>query len=228
LPTTVEKDSLSQTPSPERNPLIWKIPYQASPTSLENPPTPGSPRRSAVMGPRTQPRPARNSYQSLIPSEGTKPSSPIRNNTVKDTRGKQSPSPRRAKSEAKERISPSSHTQNRKRSSHTPTSDTSSNTQPQVAGTQVSAIVPIWEDRSKSDVQKTPRRSTVSLVYDPLNLNEKSDASPKRSQADRLARMSSFKNSKHGCTTPAKKTVGLGIGAATPGSLYDGDGFLKE
>lgn len=234
LPTTVEKDSLSQTPSPERNPLIWKIPYQASPTSLENPPTPGSPRRSAVMGPRTQPPPARNSYQSLIPSEDTnKPSSPpsirpTRNNTVKDTRRKQSPSPRRAKSEAKERISPSSHTQNGKRSSHVPTSDMSSNTQPKIAGTQVSTIVPIWEDRNKSDVQKTPRRSTVSLVYDPLSLNEKSDASPKRSQADRLARMSSFKNSKHGCTTPARKTVGLGIGAATPGSLYDGDGFLKE
>ncbi|KAL4753793.1 hypothetical protein BDW72DRAFT_13850 [Aspergillus terricola var. indicus] len=233
LPTATEKDSLSQTPSPERNPLIWN-PYQASATSLENLPTPGSPRRSAVMGPRTQPKPARNSYQSLIPSEETtKPSSPpstrpARNNTVKDTRGKQSPSPRRAKSEAKERISPSSHTQNRKRSSHAPTSGTSSDTQPKIAGTQVSAIVPIWEDRSKSDAQRTPQRSTVSLVYDPPNLNEKSDASPQRSQADRLARMSSFKNSKHGCTTPARKTVGLGIGAATPGSLYDGDGFLKE
>ncbi|KAL4996224.1 hypothetical protein BDV10DRAFT_172685 [Aspergillus recurvatus] len=233
LPTTTEKDNLSQTPSPERNPVIWKVPYQASPTSLENPPTPGSPRRSAVMGPRTQPKPARNSYQSLIPSgNATKPPSPpyirpVRNNTVKDTRGKQSPSPRRTKSEAKEIIPPSSNTKTGKRSSHFTASTTSSNTQPMIPGTQVSAIVPIWEDRSKSGA-KTPRRSTVSLVYDPPNPNEESDASPQRSQADKMTRMSSYQNSKHGCTTPARKTVGLDIGAATPGSLYDGDGFLKE
>ncbi|KAL4988735.1 hypothetical protein BDW68DRAFT_158243 [Aspergillus falconensis] len=234
LPTTTEKDSMSQTPSPERNPLIWKVPYQASPTSLENPPNPGSPRRSAVMGPRTQPKPARNSYHTLIPSENaTKPTSPplihpARNNTVKDTRGKQSPSPRRAKSEAREKIPPSSHTQAGRRSSNYSTSTTSNNAPPKIPGTQVSAIVPIWEDRSKSDTQKSPRRSTVTLVYDPSNPNEKSDASPQHSQADKMTRMSSYQNSSPACTTPARKAVGLGIGAATPGSLYDGDGFLKE
>ncbi|KAL6235484.1 hypothetical protein BDW75DRAFT_209583 [Aspergillus navahoensis] len=234
LPTTTEKDSLSQTPSPERNPYIWKVPYQASPTSLENPPILGSPRRSAVMGPRTQPKPARNSCQSLALSENatklTSPPStrPTRNNTAKDRREKQSPSPRRAKSEAKEKTPPSSHTQTGKQPSHYSTSTTSSNTQPKTPGTQISAIVPIWDDRSESDAQKTPRRSTVSLVYDPPNPNEKSDGLPQRSQADKMTRLSSYQNSKHGCTTPARKTVGLGIGAATPGSLYDGDGFLKE
>ncbi|RDW61879.1 uncharacterized protein DSM5745_10551 [Aspergillus mulundensis] len=234
LPTSTDKESLSQTPSPERNPYIWKVPYQASPTTLENPPTHGSPRRSAVMGPRTQPKPARNSYQSLISSENTtqttSPSSarPARNNTVRSSSEKHSISLRRVKSEAKEQTLPRGQAQPGEGTSHYTTSPSYNTAQPKIAGAQVSAIVPIWEDRSKSDAQKTPRRSTVSLVYDPPNLNDKSGSSPQRSQAEKMALMSSYRNSKHGCTTPARKTVGLGIGASTPGSLYDGDGFLKE
>ena len=42
------------------------------------------------------------------------------------------------------------------------------------------------------------------------------------------ARASSQRSTKPELSTPVKKAVGLGIGAATPGSLYDGDGFLKE
>ncbi|KAL4902408.1 hypothetical protein BDW74DRAFT_186911 [Aspergillus multicolor] len=234
LPISTDKGSLSQTPSPERNPSIWKVPYQASPTALENPPTPRSPRRSAVMGPRIQPKPARNSYQSLIPSDNTtktaSPSStrPTRNNTVKNTSEKHTFSLRRVKSEAKEQTPPRGQTQSGKRASHYTTSTLSNTAQPKVAGAQVSAIVPTWEDLSKNDAQKTPRRPTVSLVYDPPNLTDKTGSSPQRSQAEKMARMSSYRNFKHGCTTPARKTVGLGIGAATPGSLYDGDGFLKE
>lgn len=234
LPASTDKESLSQTPSPERNPLNWKQPCK-SPTSLENSQTSSSPRRSAIMGPRSQPKPARNSYQSLVPSENAQPASSTpsrspRNNSTKASSTEPSPSLRRVKSEAKERASPRSKSQSDRdnhESSNYTTSTSSNNTQPKVPGTQVSAMVPIWEDRDK-DSQATPRRSTVSLIYDPPKLqNDKNDTSP-RIQDDRMTRMSSYRKSNHGCTTPARKSVGLGIGARTPGSLYDGDGFLKE
>ncbi|KAL3458538.1 hypothetical protein BJX64DRAFT_221269 [Aspergillus heterothallicus] len=267
LPTTTDRDSLSHTPSPERNPPVWKVPYQRSPTQLENSPAPGSPRRSAVMGPRNQPgKPARNSYQSLIPSEdksspssqtrrqpqSTNPARPPRNHSTKDS--SRSPSAqyslRRVKSEAREQTQTPSLNQSRKRASHYTLSSTSSIPQsqtmqsPQKApGTHISAVVPIWEDqkqprprsqsRSQGQSASAPRRSTVSLVYDPPSLKPTaagtSETSPQRNQADRMARMSSYRN-RQGCVTPARKTVGLGIGAraTTPGSLYDGEGFLKE
>ncbi|KAL4974342.1 hypothetical protein BDW66DRAFT_161385 [Aspergillus desertorum] len=205
LPTIKAKDSLSQTSLPERNPHIWKVPYQASPITLENTLTPDSPRRPAVMGPRNQPKPARNSYQSLIPSENvTKPPSPpsthaARNNTLKDTRGKQPPSP------------PSVKPKRKYRRRATPRPRNSLGSTPSISGTQVSAVVPIWEDRSKSDVQKTPRPSTVFSSMTP-NPNEKSDASL-RNQTDRITSIFSSQDSKHG---------------STPRSLYDGDGVLKE
>ncbi|KAL4868528.1 hypothetical protein BDV12DRAFT_169615 [Aspergillus spectabilis] len=238
LPTTTDKDSLSHTPSPERNPRVWKVPdYQVSPTTLENSPAPRSPRRSAVMGPRSQPgKPARNNYQPLIPSDDTKPATPPssrtpRNNSTKESTRKPSHPLRRVKSEAREQTPPRSQSQaDRKRASHyTNSTSLSSGAQQKTPGTTVSAVVPIWEDQNKRKSQTTPRRSTVSLVYDPPTLQgEKNDTSPLRNQVDRMARMSSYRNSRHGCITPARKTVGLGIGATTPGSLYDGDGFLKE
>jgi hypothetical protein len=294
LPTTTDKDSLSHTPSPERNPPVWKVSYQNSPTQLENSPVPGSPRRSAVMGPRSQPgKPARNSYQSLIPSDDGKPPpsqpqsqasstpGPPRNHSIKESF--RSPSTqyslRRAKSEAREQTQQTPpRNQTRKRASHntlssasTSTTITSTQTNPQTQsqgqsqsqprktpGTQVSAVVPIWEDRAQKQSESqpasasVPRRSTVSLVYDPPvlnpvstgtgagtgrgtgyeNGNQNGETSPRGNQADRMARMSSYRNSRQGYSTPAKKTVGLGIGAGagatTPGSLYDGEGFLKE
>ncbi|KAL3489411.1 hypothetical protein BJX62DRAFT_208963 [Aspergillus germanicus] len=306
LPTATDKDSLSHTPSPERNPPVWKVPYQNSPTQLENSPVPGSPRRSAVMGPRSQPgKPARNSYQSLIPSEDGKPPPshpqsqasstvrPPRNHSIRES--SRSPSAqyslRRVKSEAREQTQQTPpRNQSRKRASHYTLSSTSrsttttstqpsSQTQPQsqsqrqsqarrTPGTQIRAIVPIWEDRAQKQslpqsqpqprprsqsqsepaLASVPRRPTVSLVYDPPvlnpvstgtgtgagtetgNENQNGETSPRRNQADRMACMSSYRSARQGYSTPAKKTVGLGIGAgaATPGSLYDGEGFLKE
>ncbi|KAL4926076.1 uncharacterized protein BDV17DRAFT_161007 [Aspergillus undulatus] len=257
LPINTDKETLSRTPSPERNPPVWKIPdYQGSPTTIENSLVPGSPRRSAVMGPRNPPKPARSSYQSLIPSEDTKPASssppsskrppPPRNPSVKQKQSSAKPaaatSIRPVKSEAKEQTPPRSKSQSdRNRASHYTISTSSSNaagpgspSPPQkIPGAQVSAIVPIYEDCDKSTskstitttAQATLRRSTVSLVYDPptlspgKNLNDAS-VSPRslgnETAADRMTRMSSYRN-QQGCATPA-----------TPGSLYDGYGFLKE
>ncbi|KAL4787813.1 hypothetical protein BJX76DRAFT_317755 [Aspergillus varians] len=234
LPTTTDKDSLSHTPSPERNPPVWNVSdYQSSPTTVENSPAPGSPRRATIRGPRSQPgKHARNSYPSLMSPEDTKltspPSSrPPRNHSTKESSGRPSPSLRRVKSEAREQTPSRSQSQSdRKRVSHYTTSASSNSIQHRTPGPQVSAIVPIWEDRKDNNSQTTPRRSTMSLVNSPPNL--KSEMSPPRNQADRMTRMSSYRNSKHNCTTPARNPVGLGIGATTPGSLYDGDGFLKE
>ncbi|KAL3481828.1 hypothetical protein BJX99DRAFT_131540 [Aspergillus californicus] len=254
LPTATDNESLSHTPSPERNPPVWKVPdFQGSPTQLENSPAPGSPRRSAVMGPRSQPsKPASNSYQSLVP-ENT--ASPPRNHSIKEPSRKPSTSytVRRAKSDVREQTPQRSHNHNqthtrsqshsaKEQASHyTTTSTTTTNTsspstQPlKTPGTQISAIVPIWEDESR---KRVPRRSTVSLVHDPPQVqlpsdkNDRVSVSPRRAQptcdTNKMTRMSSCRNSRNGFTTPARKAVGLGIGATTPGSLYDGDGFLKE
>lgn len=50
---------------------------------------------------------------------------------------------------------------------------------------------------------------------------------PEGKDNNKPSRTASQRSTKQELTTPVKKTVGLGIGAATPGSLYDGDGFLK-
>ncbi|KAL2824016.1 hypothetical protein BDW59DRAFT_180405 [Aspergillus cavernicola] len=246
LPTTTDRESLSHTPSPERNPSVWRVPdYQGSHAQLENSPAPGSPRRSAVMGPRSQPgKPARNSYQSLIPPEDNgrivppQSARPPRNHSIKEPprNPSMSYSLRRVKSEAREHTPSRSHSQSdKKRASHYITTTSPNPHRQNPPGTQISMIVPIWEDQNKKQVQAAARRSTVSLVYDPPQLyNDRgdiSDISPRRNQSvvgDKMTRMSSYRNSRHGCTTPTRKTAGLGIDSTTPGSLYDGDGFLKE
>ncbi|KAL4805973.1 hypothetical protein BDV18DRAFT_140246 [Aspergillus unguis] len=251
LPATTDKDSLSQTPSPERTPITWKVPYQ-SPVSIENSPASSSPRRSVIMGPRSQPKPARNSYQPLIPSEDTTPkpapSAPAtRPPRSKSTKESESPATsssssylRRAKSEANDQTqtpprSKSQDERSQKRASNYITSTSTNTQQSKTPGTQVSAIVPIWEDCNKDSKQATPRRSTVSLVYDPPKFpdsgnGDKGETSPSRVQGDRdrMMRMTNYGHSKTGFMTPARRTVGLGVGINTPGSLYDGEGFLKE
>ncbi|KAI9374508.1 hypothetical protein BJX61DRAFT_295608 [Aspergillus egyptiacus] len=234
FPTTTDKESLSHTPSPERNPPVWKLDQQISPTQPENSPAPRSPRRSVVMGPRSQPgKPARNSHQPLVPLEDKgKPAPPSsaslpRKSSIREpSRNPTIPhSLRRTKSEAKDQTPPYGQRQSdKKRASHYTTKAS--------PGAQTSAIVvPIWEDQNKlgKQTQATPRTSTISFVHDlPQDQTVKGDVSPQRNHGDRMTRMSSNKNSQYGCTTPAKKTIGLGIGTSTPGSLYDRDGFLKE
>ena len=92
-------------------------------------------------------------------------------------------------------------------------------------------VVPIWED-GKSPARKPP--TNPFHTDEPVELP---DTSPRR-PPERTKSRASASASKHrkprrpssrqDFTTPTKKAIGLGIGAATPGSLYDGDGFLKE
>jgi len=108
-------------------------------------------------------------------------------------------------------------------------------------------IVTIWED-TKLDTQlerTQTKNSSASAPGEVIELQgdvsfnqierHKStggikEAENRSANNDKLSRTTSQRSTKPELMTPVKKTVGLGIGAtaATPGSLYDGDGFLKE
>ncbi|PKY06292.1 hypothetical protein P168DRAFT_325174 [Aspergillus campestris IBT 28561] len=92
-------------------------------------------------------------------------------------------------------------------------------------------VVPIWED-SKSPARKPP--ANPFQTDEPVELPDTSPRRPPERTKSRASASTSQQrkprrtSSRQGFTTPTKKAIGLGIGAATPGSLYDGDGFLKE
>jgi hypothetical protein len=89
-------------------------------------------------------------------------------------------------------------------------------------------MVTIWEDNDTERKAQSiaPTSKPNSSASSPRKFGPK--GSQQTTTEDRMSRKSSQKTAKQGLTTPTGKTIGLGIGAATPGSLYDGDGFLKE
>ncbi|KAF9891247.1 hypothetical protein FE257_004811 [Aspergillus nanangensis] len=248
--TAVMEASLSSTPSPEKKPPpVWMGPpnYASSPTTYENI-SPGSPRRSAVKGPRSQPsKPARPSVRSMALQVDTKVStapmnnnnnnvwsppssasdrSPGRRNMGRASARESSDSLQRKRSAGAPPPMPPPAYQQQQQQQHLPHADSNGQLQDQPDPEPISSledsqnsrqIVPIWEDRKLERHPTT--KSTVSVVSQldgPAELQ--GDVSPMH-----LNRNRSWK-----FTTPTKKAVGLGIGAATPGSLYDRDGFLKE
>jgi hypothetical protein len=206
-PTTVA--SLSSTPSPEKKPPVWMAPppplpnntYASSPTTYENA-SPGSPRRSAVKGPRNQPGKStpRSSVRSIPPDDGFKASSAPTGGAWGADAGAQSMS----------RVSGMSTDSLHRAKS------VGASTAPGEPRDPHSGSMPIWED---AKLERHPTtKSTVSIVSQvdgPAELQ--GDVQQKRTPARKSRQF----------TTP-KKAIGLGIGAATPGSLYDVDGFLKE
>ncbi|KAI9045374.1 uncharacterized protein KD926_008801 [Aspergillus affinis] len=227
LPTATE---MSRTPSPDKHTPIWIVPnYTASPTVYENSPSPGSPRRSGVKGPRSQPvRSARNSFRAAPLEESvTSPTERVPRTQSMRESTRPTESLQRAKSCAVE--SPSftagrttnTETDRRKsRLSMTPQQQLP----PGVSQTPWShggRIVPIWEDRALEQ-QQSAQKPTVSFANEPAELQGDISPTPKRDPSR------GRQTSRPAFTTPVKKAIGLGIGAATPGSLYDGDGFLKE
>lgn len=108
-------------------------------------------------------------------------------------------------------------------------------------------IVTIWEDtKLDTRLERTPtKQSSASAPGEVIELQgdvsfnhierHKSTGGIKEPEGkdtniDKLSRAASQRSTKPELMTPVKKTVGLGIGATatTPGSLYDGNGFLKE
>ncbi|KAE8152522.1 hypothetical protein BDV25DRAFT_65645 [Aspergillus avenaceus] len=234
LPPSTDSN-MSKTPSPEKVTPIW-MPSNSNccPTTYENTPNPGSPRRSAVKGPRTQPgRPVRNSMRSYPLDDSMKVSSPpgrprsqsMRNGSSRRSteflqRAKSSVvgSPRsyhRISNEHSHDLSDSSPGQQR----HLHSSDRPPSRSASKASSSHNQIVTIWEDQDLSFKRQSMRRSMVLQENGPAELHgESTPQRPERRQSRTQPPM---------LKTPTKKTVGLGI-AATPGSLYDGDGFLKE
>lgn len=230
LPTAAES-SMSRTPSPEKHALDWTVPsYTASPTTHENSSSPGSPRRSAVRGPRIQPgKSPRNSFRalSLEKSASSPTGRPRAHSMRKEAISKPADSLRRPKSCAVDSPSVTAGLSTDKKTDR-PNSPQLSTAQqqlpPGISQTfrpQGGLVVPIFEDRVVQRRQSA-QKPTVSLVNEPAELQGDASPTPKRDPSRGRQR------SRSAYTTPIKKTVGLGIGAATPGSLYDGDGFLKE
>ncbi|PLB45952.1 hypothetical protein P170DRAFT_414683 [Aspergillus steynii IBT 23096] len=231
LPTTTES-SMSRTPSPDKHAPLWTVPnHIASPTIYESSPSPGSPRRSAVKGPRSlSAKPGRNSFRALPldenASSGTEDPVPRTKSMRRETITKSADSLQRAKSSSAVdsplftagRIAVDMDRRNNRSSTTAQQFSSGAN---QTPWPHVGRIVPIWEDRAIEQRQSTQKPS-VSLVNEPAELQGEVPPTPKRDPS-RGRQMS-----RPAFTTPIKKTVGLGIGAATPGSLYDGDGFLKE
>lgn len=229
LPTATES-SMSRTPSPDKHPA-WIVPnFAASPTVYEISPSPGSPRRSAVKGPRIQPgKPGRNSFRASPldenASSGPTDRVPRTLSMRRESTSRPADSLQRAKTCAVD--SPSSTTG--RNTNVEGRSSTTSQKQQQPPGVNQATrshggrIVPIWEDRG-SERHQSAQKPTVSLVNEPAELQGEVSASPTPKRDPSRGRQMS----RPAFTTPIKKTVGLGIGAATPGSLYDGDGFLKE
>ncbi|PKX97203.1 uncharacterized protein P174DRAFT_384989 [Aspergillus novofumigatus IBT 16806] len=225
--------SLSQTPSPEKNAPLWLLPIHASsPTSRENASPQTSPRRSAVKGPRTLPIKMvyNNSPRSAVPLEEN------------DTLSIQQPSssnrplslrPCGSSKDVATATDPLPHDE----SSAAVLDSTSLEQQGQedlscdvhrTPSTCNGNMVTIWED---NDTERKAQR-----IAPPTQSNDSGSCLKKfvpegcqqTTTDDRTPHKSSQKAPKKGIMTPTGKTIGLGIGAATPGSLYDGDGFLKE
>ncbi|XHG00006.1 hypothetical protein AWENTII_003480 [Aspergillus wentii] len=241
LPST-EEANMTHTPSPEKPTPGWMgRKSNESPTTYENSPSTGSPRRSMIKGPRSQPgkfarNPQRSSASTPLgeyapttstpSSPSSRPSRPNRTSS-RDSR-RSNGSVHRANSDATD----NSVTRGRDRIDAADVGNGSALFQPPSCGlkkafsTHSSNIVTIWEDQHLE--RSATKRSSISELSGPAELQ--GDSSPTRVDRDQST-MSADRLSRQDMKTPTGKTVGLGLGigcAPTPASLYDGDGFLKE
>ncbi|KOS38005.1 hypothetical protein ACN38_g11187 [Penicillium nordicum] len=242
-------NSLTHTPSPERVPPVWEM-SRTPFASHENSPALGSPRRSAVKGPRNQPGVIPTRRQSTcgpLTSHHT-PDSPLASPTrlplvmsITGTEGsdwrRSTDSLQRAKTDApnpsfrRDRVSISSLDNGlgpigrsslcgTRRSSMVQdhvtifedpdqtTSPPQPSMQPPIGSFRTPESSPI---RSKNNV---PRSMPTNQQFPPHMSSHHAPPTPT--------------SPRRGMTTPTSKGLGLGRETATPGSLYDGDGFLRE
>lgn len=215
--------SLTYTPSPERVIPIWPTRCHRSPTVHETP-SMGSPRRSAVKGPRSQPVKKNHSVHKSSglyrdPTIPTTPNAksglprPVEQAESKDAQYQPKYIPYRA--EQPENNHKPRHTQTSPGPKKTPNNSNQSS-------------ITIWEDVDLRDspTKKSPGlQSTVVEVETPSPRRlqrHKSVAHPKRA-----ARKSICRSPRQNFASPTRAGIGLGIANATPGSLYDHDGFYR-
>jgi hypothetical protein len=244
---------LSHTPSPEREPPAWAVGEVPSPTTHENTSgiSTGSPRRPPLKGPRTQPgKPGRrNSTHAPQPKPMEPlmdPTSPTELPVITGTQGsdwrKSTDLPQRGRSGT----STGSFRRNRdSQGSLVSGLDSSMRPMSPVYGSQVSTVrdkVTIWEDANRSasppklattqfgagytfqlDTNLSPTHAKNSI---PRTLSKSGNQSPIRMPSHRAPPTPT--SVRRGMTTPTGKGLGIGVTCATPVSLYDGEGFLKE
>lgn len=249
LPPTLEATSLSHTPSPERIPPVWEVPEVPSPT-YENTPGNGSPRRSAVKGPRSQPASAPRPVRSSSTRGPEKPSmdpfvtagSPADISQITGTQGsdwrKSTDSLHRTATDATERgyrrfRDSRDSLASGLGSSAVPSSPAYGTKGSAKPGSTVRDRVTIWEDanRSGSPPKPQPARSYRFGESNTSPTHDKNSVPRSLTKIESPTRQhmpATPTSARRGMTTPTGKGLGIGIGCATPVSLYDGDGFLRE
>ncbi|KAF4764637.1 hypothetical protein HAV15_000890 [Penicillium sp. str.  len=193
-------NSLTRTPSPERVPAVWEM-SKTPFASHENSPAIGSPRRSAVKGPRNQP--------GVMPARRQSTCGPLTSHNTPD-----SPlaSPNRLPLVMSITGTEAAGPQWFKIMSLSlkiptrPPPLLNPQCSPQLGHSARLNPPPI---RSKNSV---PRSMPTNQQFPPHMSSHNAPPTPT--------------SPRRGMTTPTSK--GLGLGTATPGSLYDGDGFLRE
>ncbi|KAJ5177183.1 uncharacterized protein N7482_003060 [Penicillium canariense] len=244
--------SLSHTPSPEREPPVWAVPGAPSPLAYENSPASGtgSPRRTAVKGPRTQPgKPARSNSTRAPPPRPIGPlMGPTSSPGLPFITGTQGSDWRRSTDTLhRTQTDASNHSYRRYRESQGSLAsalDSSMCPTSPVYGTNASTVrdkVTIWEDANRSGSPPKPPAPQFAGNYafppdtnaSPVHMKNTIPRSISKSGRS-PARMASYRapptptSARRGMTTPTGKGLGIGIGCATPVSLYDGDGFFRE
>jgi hypothetical protein len=241
-------NSLTHTPSPERVPPVWELSETPLP-SHENSPAMGSPRRSAVKGPRSQPGaiPARRqtTCDPLTASHHTDSplASPNRLPLVMSITGTEGSDWRRSTDSLQRTKTDAPSPSRRDRAS---VSSMDNGLGPiggsALYGSRRSSMVKdrvtIFED---SNHTTSPSGTAVQAPIGSFRTPESSPTRGKNSvprstptNQQLPPHMSSHHapptptSPRRGMTTPTGKGLGLGLGTATPASLYDGDGFLRE
>jgi hypothetical protein len=238
-------DCLSHTPSPERTPSVWELPEAPSP-SYENAPSTGSPRRSAVKGPRTQPQyTAARSQSTRVASTSSDHhfssplGSPSRLPLVMSITGTEGSDWRRSDSLQRNNTDASERSFRRNRDSISSLDNGLGPIGPSSGSYRSSMVrdrVTIFEDAD------SPIKPTVLPPVGTFTTPESSPTRGKNSVPRSMPGTQYFPShmSAHQApptptsprrgfmATPTNRSLGLGIGTATPGSLYDGDGFLRE
>ncbi|KAI3290728.1 hypothetical protein DTO002I6_6144 [Penicillium roqueforti] len=239
--------SLTNTPSPERVPPVWELPepYHENSRGI------GSPRRSAVKGPRNQPgvSPARRQSTciSLASSHHTLDSplaSPSRLPFVMSITGTEGSDWRRS-TDSHQRMSNGSpdraFRQDRASISRLDDGLGPIGASPFYGPRRSSMVqdhVTIFEDSNQpTSYPRTPMQPPIGSFRTPNSSPTRGKNGAPRSMPTNQQlppHMSSHHtpptptSPRRGMTTPTGKGLGLGIGTATPASLYDGDGFLRE
>lgn len=253
LPPTA-KGSLSHAPSAEREPPTWAVREAPPPTAHKDSSSisTGSPQRASLKGPRTQPgKPTRkNSTRAPQPKPmGMEPllgpTSPTGLPLITGTQGSDWRKSIDSLQRTQANVSTGFYRHNHDSQGSLASGLNSSMRPISPYGTKASTMrdkVTIWEDANRSASPPKPTTPEFGTGYTfqldtkfspshakssvPRTLSKSGNDSPVRMPAHRASPTPT--SARRDMVTPKGKGLGIGVTRATPISLYDGDGFLKE